>query len=263
MKVLVLGSGGREHALLWKIRQSPRVERVYCAPGNGGICDAAECVPADLSSVESMVALGARLRPDLTVVGPELPLSMGVVDEFRRRSWRIFGPTQAAARLESSKSFAKEFMLRHNIPTGHFAVCESKAEIAEALERLHAPVVVNADGLAAGKDVVVAATEDEAGAVAAEMLSGAMLGAAGRRVVLEEFLEGEELSFLALSDGERVVPLAAARDYKRVGDHDTGPNTGGMGAYSTPALIDDAMREWLLTHLARPAGEGVEEGGAG
>jgi len=262
MKVLVLGSGGREHALVWKLRQSPRVEQVYCAPGNGGICDAAECVPADLSDVDSVVELGARLRPDLTVVGPELPLSLGVVDEFRRRSWRIFGPTQAAARLESSKSFAKEFMLRHQIPTGHFAVCESAREIKDALGHLHAPVVVKADGLAAGKGVVIAATKEEAGAVASEMLSGAMLGAAGRRVVLEECLEGEELSFLVLSDGERVVPIAAARDYKRAGDGDTGPNTGGMGAYSTPSLVDDPMREWLLTHVARPVVEGMKAEGA-
>jgi phosphoribosylamine---glycine ligase len=262
MKVLVLGSGGREHALVWKLRQSPRVTKLYCAPGNGGISQQAECVNADLKSLDSIVELANRLQPDLTVVGPELPLMLGVVDEFRRREWPIFGPTRAAAQLESSKSFAKEFMHRHRIPTAHYAICTSPQEVKAALGHFHTPIVVKADGLAAGKGVVIAQTKEEAANVAADMLSGKMLGDAGQRVVLEEFLNGEEVSFLVMSDGERVTPLVAARDHKRVGDNDTGPNTGGMGAYSTDSIIDQQMVEWLLTHVARPVIAGMKAEGA-
>src|ERR1700726_2266180 len=245
MKVLVLGGGGREHALVWKLKQSPRVSQLYCAPGNGGIADEAECLAADLKSLDSMVGLATRLQPDLTLVGPELPLQLGVVDEFTRRGYRVFGPTQAAARLESSKSFAKEFMQRHHIPTAHYAICDSLEHVADALPHFHMPVVVKADGLAAGKGVVICKTKEEASAVAAEMLSGKMLGGAGSRVVIEECLQGEELSFLVLSDGERVAPLVAAQDHKRIGDGDTGPNTGGMGAYSTASILDQQMTQWL------------------
>jgi phosphoribosylamine--glycine ligase len=261
MKVLVLGSGGREHALVWKLRQSARVSQLYCAPGNGGITDDAECLPADLKSLESMTALATKLQPDLTVVGPELPLSLGVVDEFAARGWAVFGPTKAAAQLESSKSFAKEFLQRHRIPTAPYAICESVEQVRSALGHFHAPVVVKADGLAAGKGVVIAKTKEEAASAAAEMLSGRMVGEAGARVVLEECLTGEELSFLVFSDGERVAPLVAAQDHKRVGDGDTGPNTGGMGAYSTPEIVDDKMRDWLVTHIARPVVAGMKEEG--
>src|SRR3954449_1744906 len=179
MKVLVLGSGGREHALVWKLQQSPRVTQLYCAPGNGGISQQAECVNADLKSLDSIVELANRLQPNLTVVGPELPLMLGVVDEFRRRQWPIFGPTRAAAQLESSKSFAKEFMQRHRIPTAHYAICTSQAEVRHALSRFSAPVVLKADGLAAGKGVVMCKNKDEAMTAATEMLSGKMVGEAG------------------------------------------------------------------------------------
>src|SRR5579863_5727663 len=262
MKVLVLGSGGREHALVWKLRQSPRITNLYCAPGNGGIADDAECLPADVKNLDAMVALGARLKPDLTVVGPELPLTLGVVDEFKRRGWPVFGPTAAAAQLEASKSFAKEFLQRHHIPTAPFAICDSIEQVRSALGHFHAPVVVKADGLAAGKGVVIAKTKEEAASVAAEMLSGQMLGDAGARVVLEECLKGDELSFLVFSDGERVAPLVAAQDHKRAGDGDTGPNTGGMGAYSTSDLIDNGMRDWLVNHVARPVVAGMKAEGA-
>jgi phosphoribosylamine--glycine ligase len=262
MKVLVLGSGGREHVLVWKLRQSPRVTQLYCAPGNGGIADEAECVAADLKNLDSITALAARLQPDLTVVGPELPLTLGVVDEFTRRGWPAFGPTQAAAQLESSKSFAKEFLLRHHIPTAHFAICDSNEQVRAALGHFHVPVVVKADGLAAGKGVVIAKSKEEAASVAAEMLSGKMLGEAGARVVLEECLKGDELSFLVFSDGERVAPLVAAQDHKRVGDGDTGPNTGGMGAYSTADIVDDQMRDWLVHHIAQPVVTGMKAEGA-
>jgi phosphoribosylamine--glycine ligase len=262
MKVLVLGGGGREHALVWKLRQSPRITQLVCAPGNGGIGDDAEVAAADLKSLEAMVGLANRLQPDLTVVGPELPLTLGVVDEFTRRGWPIFGPTQAAARLESSKSFAKEFLQRHYIPTAHFAICDSIDQVRAALGHFHTPVVVKADGLAAGKGVVIAKSKEEAASVAAEMLSGRMVGEAGSRVVLEECLKGDELSFLVFSDGERVAPLIAAQDHKRVGDGDTGPNTGGMGAYSTADLLDAGMRDWLVNHIARPVVAGMKAEGS-
>src|ERR1039458_2351475 len=262
MKVLVLGNGGREHALVWKLRQSSRILKLYCAPGNGGIAEEAECLPVDLKNLDSLVALGQQMRPDLTVVGPELPLTLGVVDEFTRRGWPAFGPTKAAAQLEASKSFAKEFLQRHRIPTAPYAICDSVDEVRSALTHFHLPVVVKADGLAAGKGVVIAASKEEAVRVASEMLSGKMVGEAGARVVLEECLMGDELSFLVLSDGERVAPLVAAQDHKRVGDGDTGPNTGGMGAYSTPGIIDDKMRDWLVHHIARPVVEGMKAEGA-
>jgi phosphoribosylamine--glycine ligase len=262
MKVLVLGSGGREHALVWKLRQSARVSQVYCAPGNGGIAEDAECLPCDLKSLDSIAALAIRLEPDLTVVGPEMPLTLGVVDEFTRRGWPVFGPTKAAAQLEWSKSFAKEFLQRHHIPTAHYAICDSIEEVRAALGHFHAPVVVKADGLAAGKGVVIAKSKEEAATAAAEMLSGKMVGEAGSRVVLEECLEGDELSFLVVSDGERIAPLVGAQDHKRVGDGDTGPNTGGMGAYSTADIVDDKMRDWLVNHIARPVVAGMKAEGA-
>ena len=261
MKVLVIGSGGREHALVWKLGQSPRVTKIYCAPGNGGIAAEAECIAADVKSLDSLVAVANQIQPDLTLVGPELPLMLGVVDEFTRRGWRTFGPSKAAAQLETSKSFAKEFLQRHHIPTAHYMICNSPDEVRSALAHFHPPIVVKADGLAAGKGVVIANRKDEAIAVASEMLSGKMLGPAGSRVVLEEFLAGDELSFLVVSDGERVAPLVAAQDHKRVGDGDTGPNTGGMGAYTTPTIVDDQMRDWLVTHIARPVVEGMKAEG--
>jgi phosphoribosylamine--glycine ligase len=262
MKVLVIGGGGREHALVWKLAQSPRVTKIYCAPGNGGIAQDAECLPTDTRSLESMVETASRLQPDLTVVGPELPLTLGVVDEFQRRGWPIFGPTQAAAQLESSKSFAKEFMQRHRIPTAHYAICKSVDEVRAALSHFHPPIVVKADGLAAGKGVVITKSREEAASTASDMLSGKMLGSAGLLVVLEECLKGDELSFLVFSDGERVAPLVAAQDHKRVGDGDTGPNTGGMGAYSTQTIVDDKMRDWLVHHIAQPVVAGMKAEGA-
>jgi phosphoribosylamine--glycine ligase len=261
MKVLVIGGGGREHALVWKLRQSPRVTKLFCAPGNGGIAQEAECLPADVRNLDSMVAVANQVQPDLTVIGPEMPLTLGIVDEFQRRGWPVFGPTREAAQLESSKSFAKQFMQRHRIPTAHYAICTTVDEVRAALSHFHPPVVVKADGLAAGKGVVIARTKEEAISTASEMLSGKMLGEAGLRVVLEECLQGEELSFLVFSDGERVVPMVAAQDHKRIGEGDSGPNTGGMGAYSTPGIIDDQMRDWLSHHIARPVVAGMKAEG--
>jgi phosphoribosylamine--glycine ligase len=261
MKVLVLGSGGREHALVWKLAQSSRVSKVFCAPGNAGISEESECLPADVKHLDSVIAVANQVKPDLTVVGPELPLALGVVDEFTKRGWRIFGPTKAAARLESSKSFAKQFLQRHHIPTAHYAICNSVSDVRDALPHFHMPIVVKADGLAAGKGVVLADSKEGATATAAEMLAGKMVGEAGARVILEECLKGDELSFLVFSDGERVAPLVAAQDYKRIGDGDSGPNTGGMGAYSTRQIVDEKMRDWLVNHIARPVVEGMRAEG--
>jgi phosphoribosylamine--glycine ligase len=257
MKVLVIGGGGREHALVWAIRKSKRVSEVVCAPGNGGIAEIARCVPVDVRDVDDMVRLVTAEKPDLTVIGPELPLSLGIVDALKERGFVVFGPTRAAAMLETSKVFAKEFMKRHNIPTAHYVVCASADEVAHHLHRFHAPLVVKADGLAAGKGVLICASKEEAQRAAKELFSGALLGTAVSTVVLEEFLKGDELSFLVMTDGKHAVPLVAAQDHKRIGEGDTGPNTGGMGAYSTDLLLDPAMREWLMTHIAHPVVDGM------
>jgi phosphoribosylamine--glycine ligase len=261
MKVMIIGSGGREHALAWKLRQSPRVTQLYCVPGNGGICDEATCLPGDPKNLESLLAAAHQVQPDLTVVGPELPLSLGLVDEFEHRGLNVFGPTQAAAQLESSKSFAKQFMQRHKIPTAHYAVCTSEDECRKSLGLFSTPVVVKADGLAAGKGVVIAQTKEEAATAAAGMFGGKLLGSPVTQVVLEEFLQGEEVSFLVLSDGVRIAPLVASQDHKRIGEGDTGANTGGMGAYSSDALIDKGMIDWLLNHIARPVIAGMKAEG--
>jgi phosphoribosylamine--glycine ligase len=243
------------------------VTKIFCAPGNAGICAEpnVECVLWDGKDIDALLQIAHKLEPDLTVVGPELPLSLGVVDEFQRRGMRIFGPTKAAAQLESSKGFAKEFMRRHNIPTAHYAVCLNEKELKDALGHFaaHGKIVVKADGLAAGKGVVIADSREEAERAAKEMMSGASvsgsaLGSAGAVVVLEEFLQGEEISFLVVTDGTHAASLAAAQDHKRVGDGDTGPNTGGMGAYSTDSLLDAQMREWLLAHIVQPVLAGMK-----
>ena len=257
MKVLVIGAGGREHAVIWALRKSPRVSEIVCAPGNGGISAIARCVPASPKDLNDMLRVVAEEAPDLTIVGPELPLSLGVVDELRRRGLAVFGPTQAAAMLETSKSFAKRFMQRHNIPTASYAVCTSQQEALDALHLFHLPVVVKADGLASGKGVLICETKQQAEQAVAGLFSGKLLGEAEGSVVIEEFLTGEELSFLLLSDGKHVAALAPAQDHKRLGEGDTGPNTGGMGVYSTDAMVDDAMREWILHHIAQPTIDGM------
>ena len=259
MKVLILGSGGREHALAWAVSRSPRVTEVVCAPGNGGIAQVARCVPVDVKDVAAMVRLAEVEQPSLTIVGPELPLSLGVVDAFQERGYRIFGPTSDAARLESSKAFAKQFMKRHQIPTANYAVCTSAKEVEESLKHFHPPLVVKADGLAAGKGVIICPTRHFALETAQGLFSGELLGAAEQQLVVEEFLEGEELSFLCLSDGKHVAPLVPAQDHKRIGEGDTGPNTGGMGVYSTSEMLEPTMTEWILHHIAGPTIRGMAE----
>jgi phosphoribosylamine---glycine ligase len=261
MKVLVIGGGGREHALVWALRKSAQVTEVLCAPGNGGIAQLARCIPVDAGNLHEMVNLVAIEHPALTVVGPELPLSLGLVDELTKRGFRVFGPTQAAARLETSKAFAKEFMQRQDIPTAAHAVCTTLDDVRQELRRFTVPVVVKADGLAAGKGVVICETHLQAEETAAQMFSGALLGAAETEVVLEEFLTGEELSFFALCDGRHAIEIASAQDHKRVGEGDTGPNTGGMGAYSTDGLVTPAMRQWLLRNVAQKVVDGMRSEG--
>ena len=262
MKVLILGSGGREHALAWAVKRSERVTEVVCAPGNGGIAQVARCVPVDLKSVESLVRLALAEKPGLTIVGPELPLSLGIVDALQEQGLRVFGPTQAAAMLESSKAFAKRFLQRHNIPTAQYAVCTTAAELEKVIEGFQAPIVVKADGLAAGKGVIICPSRAIALEAAHDLFSGKLLGEAEVQVVIEEFLTGDELSFLCLSDGKDVAALAPAQDHKRIGEGDTGPNTGGMGVYSTDDLVDAGMKEWILRHIAEPTIKGMADEGA-
>jgi phosphoribosylamine--glycine ligase len=257
MKVLILGGGGREHALAWAVKRSERVTEVVCAPGNGGIAQIARCVPTDLKDLDSMIAVAEAEQPGLTIVGPELPLSLGVVDALRARGLRVFGPTQEAAMLESSKGFAKRFLQRHNIPTAAYAVCSSPAELEKAIDIFHPPIVVKADGLAAGKGVIICQSRRTAVEAAESLFNGALLGEAEQQVIIEEFLEGDEVSFLCLSDGTHVVPLVPAQDHKRIGEGDTGPNTGGMGVYSTDSLLDAGMTEWIMHHIAVPTVAGM------
>ncbi|MDR5725992.1 MAG: phosphoribosylamine--glycine ligase [Terriglobia bacterium] len=262
MKVLVIGGGGREHALVWAIARSPRVQEVVCAPGNGGIAALARCVPVNQKDLDDLVRVAAGEQPDLTIVGPEVPLSLGLVDELTRRGMRVFGPTQRAAMLETSKVFAKEFMQRHHLPTAGYAICQSTQELPDALAHFHAPIVVKADGLAAGKGVVICESKQQAETAAKQMLTGQLLGEAQHQVILEEFLTGEEISWLVFSDGAHVLPLVAAQDHKRIGEGDTGLNTGGMGAYSTDALLAPEMRDWLVHHIAQPVIDGMAAEGA-
>jgi len=259
MKVLILGSGGREHALAWAIRKSERVTELVCAPGNGGMAQGSRCVPVNLGKLDSILAVVEAERPDLTVVGPELPLSLGIVDALRERGMRVFGPTREAAMLETSKGFAKRFLQRHNIPTANYAVCTTTAELEKAVEIFHPPIVVKADGLAAGKGVIICQSHRTAVETAGGLFTGKLLGAAERQVVIEEFLEGEEISFLCLTDGKHVTPLVPAQDHKRIGEGDTGPNTGGMGVYSTDSMLDTGMREWILHHIVQPTVGGMAD----
>jgi phosphoribosylamine---glycine ligase len=257
MKVLVIGGGGREHALCAAIARSPRVSELVCAPGNGGIAQVARCVPVSQKDLGDLLRVVAEERPDLTVVGPELPLALGLVDEMKRRGLAVFGPTRDAAMLETSKGFAKRFMQRHNIPTANYAVSSTKDEALGALELFHLPVVIKADGLAAGKGVLICETKEEAQRAIAGLFSGQLLGSAETSVLVEECLTGEEVSFLVLSDGKRAVPLVPAQDHKRIGEGDTGPNTGGMGVYTTDSMVDIKMQEWILHHVAQKAVDGM------
>lgn len=255
MKILIVGSGGREHALAWRMAKSPRAEKIYCAPGNGGTRLVAENVPLAETDIAGLADFAEREKIGLTVVGPETPLSMGIVDEFERRGLRIFGPSKKAAEIEGSKVFAKEFMARHRIPTGRFKVADSYDEARKVLAsgEFGFPVVLKADGLAAGKGVVVCATPKKAEETAGEMLVQKKFGPAGRRVVIEEFLRGREVSFIVISDGLRVQPLVTAMDHKAAYDGDKGPNTGGMGAISPSPLMTEKLFNEVMATVITPA----------
>jgi phosphoribosylamine--glycine ligase len=264
MKVLVLGGGGRESAMVWKILQAARVEKVYCVPGNAGIARMAECLDLDLKKPDKLAAVAKDLGIHLTVCGPEPPLVMGVADAFTRLGMRFVGPSRAAACLEGSKVFAKEFMSRHHIPTATFAVCETVEEAEDIFDSNLLdgfPVVVKADGLAAGKGVFIVPDREQALEVIRGLLIERRLGEAGRRIVLEECLSGVETSFLVFTDGKAMLPLVPARDYKRLGDGDTGPNTGGMGAYSSPDMLEPGLQRKILRHIVQPTLTGLQSEG--
>jgi phosphoribosylamine--glycine ligase len=262
MRVLLVGGGGREHALAWKLAQSPQLARLVAAPGNPGIARHAECVAVKETAIEELLTLARRERIDLTVVGPELPLALGLADRFRAAGLRVFGPSAGAARLESSKVFAKELMARHGIPTARFTTHSDAGAARRACRELGAPLVVKADGLAAGKGALVCRTLEEADRAVSLCLEQRGFGQAGSTVVVEEFMDGEEASFFALSDGDTALPMAAAQDHKTAFDDDRGPNTGGMGAYSPAPVLDDAMGRRVMAEIVEPTiramrGEGV------
>ena len=261
MRVLVIGSGGREHALCWKLKQSPEIEELYCAPGNGGIAEVASCVPIAPEDTHELAEFAAGLSMDLTVVGPELPLTLGIVDEFNKRGLTIFGPNRLGAELEGSKVFSKQFMLRNGIPTPEADFCESEDETRAACKKRGFPVVLKADGLAAGKGVVIAKTEEDLEKSLQGFFRERKFGNAASKVLVEECLEGEEVSFMVLSDGTRYLPLASAKDYKRIGEGDTGPNTGGMGSHSPAVILDKETSHQVLTEVIVPTVAGMAKEG--
>lgn len=261
MKVLVIGGGGREHAICWRLAQSASVNQVYAAPGNPGCARVATIVQPSSYTPLGYLELAQSLAIDLTVVGPEAPLVDGVVDAFDAAGLRIFGPTRAAAQLEGSKIFSKQFMLRHGIPTARFVATEDRVQAHAALHQFTYPLVIKADGLAAGKGVVIARDRTEAASTLDAMLAGSLVGDAGSRVVIEEFLTGEEVSFIAISDGESVLPFEPSQDHKTIFEGDTGPNTGGMGAYSDSRILPDALRRQVIETIMTPTIQGMKAEG--
>jgi len=262
MKILVIGGGGREHALVWRLKQSPLAEKIWCAPGNGGIAGEAECVAIDGGDVAAVMALAGKIQPDLTVVGPELPLVNGLTDAFRKRNWAIVGPSKKAAQLEGSKIFSKQFLARHKIPTARmYGTFKSARAANAALSKVDWPVVIKADGLCAGKGVFLAPNAEEAKDFIARLLEKNELGSGGNRILLEERLEGDELSFIILTDGKSYAPLVPTRDHKRVFDGNAGPNTGGMGAYSTDDLLPEELRKIVIANIVEPTLRGLAADG--
>jgi phosphoribosylamine--glycine ligase len=257
MKILVIGGGGREHALVWKIAQSPLVTKIYCAPGNPGTAALAENLPIAVDQLDKLLAFAYENKIDLTVVGPEQPLSLGIVDLFESHGLKVFGPSQKAAFIEGSKAFSKDLMKKYQVPTAAYGVFTDLAEAEAFITHTGAPIVVKADGLAAGKGVIIANTCEEAITATRDMLSGNAFGSAGSRVVIEEFLTGEEASFLVITDGKKCLPLASAQDHKAIFDGDQGPNTGGMGAYSPAPVVTAAIHEKAMQQVIRPTIEGM------
>jgi phosphoribosylamine---glycine ligase len=260
MKILIIGGGGREHAIAWQLRQSPRVEKIWCAPGNGGISRDAECLPLNVGDVKACADLAVKLGADLTIVGPELPLVQGITDEFVQQGLTILGPPKIAAQLEGSKIFAKEFMKRNGIPTASvYGVCETVDDACAKLESVSWPAVVKADGLCAGKGVLVTSSKSEAKEFIERVMISHEFGEAGKRVLLEEGLAGNELSYIVLTDGSNFISLAPTRDHKRAFDNDDGPNTGGMGTYSTDEMLTRELEEEILAKIVRPTLAGLSK----
>jgi len=261
MKVMVIGGGGREHALVWSLAKSSLADEILCVPGNAGIAAIARSIPARVSDLEAILNLVALEAPGLVVIGPEVPLALGLVDELQKRNVRVFGPTAAAAQLESSKAFAKDFMRRWEIPTAAYAVCRTADDVARELPRFAPQVVVKADGLAAGKGVIMCDSHAEAIAAADQLFSGSVTGEPIDQLVLEETLTGPEISFFAICDGKHAATLGFAQDHKRIGEGDTGPNTGGMGAYSTDTLVPPETADWMLQNVAQKVVDGMASDG--
>jgi phosphoribosylamine---glycine ligase len=263
MRILVVGNGGREHALAWKIRQSPLAKEVYCAPGNAGISDLADCVPIDTSNIVEVADFAQSIKADLTVVGPELPMVLGIADEFSRRGLSIFSPSRAAAELEGSKTFAREFMERHKVPAPRHAICRTLDEAAAFVKQapFGYPFVIKADGLAAGKGTLVVSAAAEAKVAVAEIMEDKKFGSAGAKLVMEEFLTGEEVSFLVFCDGAKVVPMVSVQDHKRALDGDQGPNTGGMGTVSPATNMSLDLHKQIMQEIVLPTVKGMAEEG--
>ncbi len=261
MKILVVGSGGREHALVWKLAQSSRVEKIYCAPGNAGISELAECLQIEPDNIEGLFVFARDHGIDLTVVGPEVPLVEGIIDRFQAAGLKAFGPRKAAARLEGSKSFAKEIMRKYGIPTADFFICRNFEEVKQAVDKLGLPVVLKADGLAAGKGVVICQTQESVRDAAHQMLVEKIFGSSSNEVVVEKCLKGEEASILVLTDGKKAVPLVSSQDHKRAYDRDEGPNTGGMGAYSPANIITDSVLDKIMSQVIYPVINGLNREG--
>ena len=261
MRILVVGKGGREHALVWKLSQSKKAEKIFVAPGNGGIAELAEIVPIAVDDLTGLADFAAKNRIDLTVVGPELPLTLGIVDIFEERGLKIFGPNKEAAEIEGSKAFAKNFMDRYHIPTARFKVFTSHLEAIDFSTSASYPLVIKADGLAAGKGAVIVNEPDEARSRIEEIMVDMVFGEAGSKVLVEEFLTGEEVTVMALTDGERIIPMVSSQDHKRIGEGDTGPNTGGMGAYAPTAIVNEKMRQQITEEILEPTIQGLAEQG--
>jgi len=261
MKLLVIGSGGREHTLVWKMTQSPKVSKTYCAPGNAGISQLTQCVNIDADSIEKLVDFAQKEKIDLTVVGPELPLSRGIVDEFNQQGLRIFGPSKEATEIESSKVFCKYLLKKYNIPTANYQVFQNSQKAFDDIKKQTFPLVIKADGLAAGKGVFIVKNLSQARDALNALMEEKKFGEAGRQVIIEEFLEGEEISILAFCDGKTVVPMVSSQDHKKIFDHDQGPNTGGMGAYSPVPFYPDEFEKKVLEEILKPTVKGLQDEG--
>ncbi|MDD5774217.1 MAG: phosphoribosylamine--glycine ligase [bacterium] len=261
MRILIVGGGGREHTLVYKIKQSPKVEKIFAAPGNGGMEKLAQCVPIEVADINRLLDFAVKEKIDFTVVGPEVPLTLGIVDIFKSKGLRIFGPDKKGAQLEGSKIWSKNFMKKYNIPTADYNVFNDTAKASEFIEKAKYPLVIKADGLAAGKGVVICKGKEEARGVLSDFMEKNTLGNAGKKVVIEEFLEGEELSIIAVTDGETILPLSSAQDHKKIYDNDEGPNTGGMGAYSPVPFLNKELEDKINKKVVFPTLRGLKKEG--